>query len=139
MIVFLDTNIILDIVLRREPFVEDSQALLALAERGALSASVSALTFNNLYYVARPRIGRAKSIKALAMLRDICAVVPLNGQIVNQAIDSSIGDFEDGTQYFSALHAQADYLITRNVKDFPGDDIPVLTPAAFLTLDLDIV
>jgi len=109
---FVDTNVILDVVVCREPFYKSSQAVLALAERRAIEVCVSALTFNNLYYVTRREIGKRKAMQALRILRDLCGVVTLNAQILNQAIDSSIPDFEDAIQFFSAIHVQADYLIT---------------------------
>jgi predicted nucleic acid-binding protein len=132
--VFLDTNIVIDVVVRREPQSNSSSALLTLAEKGVIDGIVSAITFNNLYYIARKEIGNAKAMQAISILRDICKVVALDGKIIGKAIDSGIADFEDAIQFFSALQAQADYLVTRNPKHFPDDYMPVMTPEAFLTI-----
>jgi hypothetical protein len=64
-------------------------------------------------------------------------VVSLDEKILSRTIDADFKDFEDGIQFFSAMRCDADYLITRNVKDFPHQDIPILTPEEFLKLDLD--
>ena len=72
--------------------------------------------------------------KNLRIFRDILKPVDLSVSILDRAIDSSIADFEDAVQYFTAAYSDADYIITRNVKHFPQDNIPVLTPTAFFAL-----
>ncbi|MDD5698383.1 MAG: PIN domain-containing protein [Victivallaceae bacterium] len=134
---FLDTNIIYDVFAERHPFYDDSAQIWNFAERGKIIGCVSVTTFNNLYYIMRREMGREKAERAMHILRAICTPIPFDTQILNQAIDSRMKDFEDAIQFFSALHSGADYLITRNVKDFPRVDIPVLTPEEFLRLDLD--
>jgi len=132
--VFLDTNIVVDVVTQREPQSKSSSALLTLAEKGVIDGFVSAITFNNLYYIARKEVGAAKAMQAIAVLRDICKVVALDGKIIGKAIDSGIADFEDAIQFFSAMQIQADYLVTRNPRHFPQDYVPVMTPEALLTI-----
>ena len=130
--VFLDTNVLMDVLLEREPFVGDSRKIWFLAERAKVKGFVSALTFPNIYYVVR-RLRDAESAGAMmTMLRDTLTAVPLDGQILNLAMDSGFKDFEDAIQYFSALRADASCLITRNPDHFPRSELAVLTPSDFL-------
>ena len=135
--VFFDTNVIIDVVVKREPHFAASSALLSYAEKGVIEGLVSAISFNNLHYIIERVSDRKKARQAVSFLRNICKIVPLDGRIIGEAADSDIADFEDAIQFFSAIHCDADYLVTRNVKDFPQEDFPVLEPEEFLALDLD--
>jgi len=130
--VFVDTNILLDVLGRREPFYADSAQVWTLAETGQVEGFASTLSLPNLFYVLRRASGAKAARKAVGMLRDIFSLVPLDVQITNQAIDADIQDFEDGIQFFSALRCGAAALVTRNTKDFPGGDVAIQTPAEFL-------
>ena len=136
--IFLDTNIIYDVFAERHPFYDDSAQIWNLAEYGKITGCISITTFNNLYYIMRRQMGRPQAERALHILRDVCVPIQFDMQILNQAIDSRMKDFEDAIQLFSALHSGADYLITRNVKDFiQNTNIAIMTPGQFLALDLD--
>jgi predicted nucleic acid-binding protein len=130
--VLIDTNVVLDVLARREPFFSDSSEIWTLAETGRMAGFVSTLTLPNLFYLLRRTMGQKGARHAIAILRDIFKLVPLDAQIVNQALDADIDDFEDAIQFFSALRADAAALITRNPKDFPGTDLAVQTPTEFL-------
>jgi predicted nucleic acid-binding protein len=130
--VFVDTNILLDVLARREPFYADSAEVWTLAETGRIVGFASTLSLPNLYYLLRRTKGQQSARKALSILRDIFTLVPLDAQITNQAIDAGIKDFEDAIQFFSALRAAAAVLVTRNPRDFPSGDVAVQTPAEFL-------
>jgi predicted nucleic acid-binding protein len=129
---FVDTNVVLDVLLLREPFFENSTGILTLAETGQVTGYVSALSFPNVFYLLRRSEGERAARKAICGMRDLFTIVPMDAQITNQAIDSDIKDFEDAIQFFSALRVGADSLITRNAKDFPTGDVPIQTPAEFL-------
>ncbi len=130
--VFVDTNVLLDILARREPFHAEAARIWSLAERGRVEALVSVISFNNVYYVVRRASNRKSAEKSLRLMRDIFTPVPFSVQILNQAIDAGYNDFEDAIQFHSAIHAEADCLITRDANHFPANDLPVLSPAAFL-------
>jgi len=130
--VFVDTNVLMDVLARREPFYADAARIWSLAERGRIEALVSAISYNNIYYVIRRASSRRSAEKALRLIRDVFAAVPLSVQILNQAIDSGFEDFEDAIQFYSALHADAECLITRDASHFPAEELPVLPPAGFL-------
>ncbi len=130
--VFVDTNVLLDVLARREPFYGDSARLWSLAERGRIEALVSVISFNNVYYIVRKAETRKTAERSLRLLRSVFKPVPLDAQILNQAIDSDFADFEDAIHFHSAIHAEADCLVTRETKDYPTTDLSVLTPAEFL-------
>ena len=130
--VFIDTNVLLDVLAHRDPFYADSARVWTLAETGQVAGFASALSLPNLYYLLRRAKGQRAARKAMGILRDIFSLVPLDAQIMNQAIDADLRDFEDAIQFFSALRAGATTLITRNPSDFPRQDIAIQTPTAFL-------
>jgi predicted nucleic acid-binding protein len=130
---FFDTNVLIDVLLERQPFVADSRRVWFLAERGRIRGLVSALSFPNVHYVVRATRGTAAAMEMMAMLRGSFGVAPCDAQILDQAMDSDLSDFEDAIQYFSALRAGADCILTRNTGDFPRRPaIPVVSPREFL-------
>ena len=132
--VFIDTNIIMDVLLDRQPFLGGSQRIWLLAERGKINGQVSVLSFSNIYYIVRKLKGADAAMAMMTMLRDTFTPVPCSEQVLHQAIDADIKDFEDAIQYFSALRADASCILSRNSSHFPSADIPVLSPDEFLAI-----
>jgi predicted nucleic acid-binding protein len=132
--VFVDTNVLLDVLARREPFYEAAARVWSLAECGELEAFVSAISFNNVYYIVRKAANAPKAGKALRLIRDVFRVVAPDAQILNQAIDAGLSDFEDAVQFHSAIRAQATHLLTRDPDGFPKSGLSILTPAEFLAV-----
>ena len=125
---FLDTNVLLDVLGRREPYAAGASVVWSRVERGTHDGHISAISFNNVYYIVRKARSTPVARKTLVLLRDIFSGVAPDQQILNQAIDSDIDDFEDAIQFYSAVHAGTDYLVTRNAGDFPAGTLPVLMP-----------
>ena len=132
--ILIDTNVLLDVLAKREPFYVSAEAIWSAAETGAVACAISAISFNNTYYVIRKYGGEAAAREAVAALRDIFTVVPLDAQIINLAIDSSLRDFEDAIQLHSAVRTGARYLITRNPGDFATDLLSVVHPDEYLAI-----
>jgi predicted nucleic acid-binding protein len=131
--VFVDTNVLLDFLADRKEHIEHAARIWALAEHGHIEAFVSAISYNNVYYVLRKSVGHAEALRSLSDLRTVFAPVALDEQILNRAIDAALDDFEDGIQYYSAMRAKASCIVTRNPGHFPkSDGMPVLSPAEFL-------
>jgi predicted nucleic acid-binding protein len=130
--VFVDTNVLIDVLAKREPFFADSFRLWTLAEQGRFRALVSVISFNNVHYIVRKTTDLPAARRAMRLLRDTFEPVPFDERLLHQAIDSNLSDFEDAIQFFSALRAGADCLVTRNPRHFPADELPILTPAEFL-------
>lgn len=136
--IFIDTNVLLDVLAERRPFYDASAEIINLFEMEQAEGFISAMSFNNTHYILRKRIGKSRALKAMRTLLDTFNVVSLDEKILSRTGNSGFGDFEDGIQFFSAIRSNADYLLTRNVKDFPHKDIPVITPEEFLKLKLDL-
>ena len=130
---FVDTNILIDLLSRREPFFEEAAELFSLADRKQVELSVSSLTLANTSYALLRQIDSNKVKSVLRKLRLILKVLPLDDKIIGLALnDENFSDFEDGLQYYSAIENQIDVIITRNKKDFKNSIIPVLTAKEFL-------
>jgi predicted nucleic acid-binding protein len=130
---FIDTNVVLDVLAERWPHYEDSAAVWSLAEQGKVEGLVSAVSFTNVFYLMRRWADAGAAREALRLLRDAFTPVSCDSLIINQAIDSDLPDFEDAVQYFSAVHAGADCILSRNPDDFPRRPaVPVLSPTEFL-------
>ena len=126
--IFIDTNIVLDLLGKREPFYEDAAKLFSLADRGKIKLYVSSLTIANSNYVLS-KLKSAKDARVILIKFKILVVVlELNDKIIDLSLnDDSFKDFEDGLQYYTALENESDILITRNLKDFKSSKIPVMT------------
>ena len=103
-----------------------------LAEQGKIRGLVSALSFSNVYYIVRRLKDRRTADRAMLLLRDTFTPVPCDEQVLSQAIDAGMKDFEDAIQYYSALRAEAACVISRNPDHFPRSVLSVVTPAEFL-------
>ena len=131
--VFLDTNVLLDVITQRAPFYAESALIWSLVEQRKLRGLVSATSFTNVYYIVRRLKDRRTADRAVRLLRDLFMPVACDEQVLDQAIGARFEDFEDAIQYFSAVRAGASYLITRDQGHFP--EVPhllVLSPAEFL-------
>ena len=130
--VFVDTNVLLDVLAQREPFYSDSVAVWTLAERGKVHGLVSAVSFTNIFYIVRKLRNHQVALRTMVQLRDTFTPIACDAQVLNQAIDANFGDFEDAVQYFSAVRAEASCIVSRNPDHFPRADLPVLSPPEFL-------
>ncbi len=130
--VFLDTDVILDFLMKREPFHLASSSIFELSKNDTIKLNTSACCFSNLFYIFRKIAGSAKAKQAISSLLLYLNILEVNSHTIKISLESSFNDFEDAIQYFTALNNKMDILITRNVTDFILDDIPVLTPEEFL-------
>lgn len=130
----IDTNIVIDLLSKREKFYEEAAELFSLADRKELVLAISSLTFANTNYILT-KLKSAKEAKAiLRKFKVLVEVLSLDDKITELALsDNNFTDFEDGLQYYSAIENQIDIIITRNKKDFKKSKIPVLTAKEFLS------
>ena len=129
---FFDTDIILDISIKREINIKDSVKILNSIEKGEYKGYTSSIIFSNIYYIQKRLIGHEVSINFLKKLRLLLTVLNVNDQIIQKALESEFKDFEDAIQYFTALENNIDCIITRNTKDYIKSSIPVYTPTELL-------
>jgi predicted nucleic acid-binding protein len=128
MIVLFDTNVLLDVLARREPFYAAAAAVWSLAEAHKIEGVVSAISFNNAFYIVRKANGRDRALASLRVVRGRFRAVPLDVGIVDDALASGLTDFEDAIQYASAVRAGADCIVTRDPAGFPDAGIAILSP-----------
>ena len=132
---FIDTNVIVDVVAKREPFFADSQAVLALCATGDLEGVVSDLTFCNVAYVLRKSLGSAQLRNSLRILKSHLTVVPVGEAAIAAALENEMTDFEDAVQLEAARANRADVIVTRNARHFNNSPIRVCTPSELLLED----
>jgi predicted nucleic acid-binding protein len=130
--VFIDTNIFLDILCRREQFVDDALSIFDMAVDDRIDLLISDLSIANIKYITRKEIPADKFYDLMEAFLPVFTIVPLGVEVVDRAINLKANDFEDALQYFSAVQAGADCLITRNIKDFGFAKMEVLDSSAFL-------
>ena len=132
--ILIDTNILLDVLAKRHPFYASAARIWTLAEKSKISACVSAISFNNVYYILRKVGDRHKARKAISYLRDVFSIIAVDETILSLAMDSDIIDFEDAIQYYCARKARVRYLVTRNPSDFPKQEPVAIGADEFLAI-----
>ncbi|HET9571023.1 MAG TPA: PIN domain-containing protein [Bacteroidales bacterium] len=130
---FLDTNIIIDLLSERQPFYTEAALIFSLADKKELEISVSTLSFATTNYILLQSKKSDEAKQILRKLKLIVKVLSLDEKIVELALnDSDFKDFEDGLQYYTAIENGHDAIITRNLKDFKKSRIPVMTADQYL-------
>ena len=126
---FLDTNILIDFFAGRQPFAYDAAVLFDMSKKKQLHLYVSALSFNNVYYVLKQASTHKKTIEGLKQLHEWVHTIEVDTQHIHKALHSEFKDFEDAVQFYSA-HSQNKIqgIITRNQKDFKPSVLPVFSP-----------
>jgi predicted nucleic acid-binding protein len=130
---FLDTNVVLDLLGERKPFYESIAKIATLADKEQITLVVSALSYSTVNYILMKHENREKVIGKLQKFKVISEICSIDEVIIEKSLNSKFKDFEDALQYFSALKNGCNIIITRNVKDFKESEIPVMTPAEYLT------
>lgn len=131
-LVFVDTNIILDLLARRENFYPAAARLFSLAEKGDVHLCVSSLAYANLFYILRKEHSSPGATTILKKLCKLVTILPVDSETVVSALDAGFTDFEDALQYQAAVKKGVACLITRNIKDFKRSAIEVCTAEEFL-------
>ena len=129
--VFLDTNIVIDLLDKREPFYIDAVKLFTLAYKKEITLFVSPMTYATASYLLRKH-GKEGMRKLLGNFRQLSQITTADEKVVDAALASSFEDYEDALQYYSALTRNVDVIVTRNKKDFTSANIPILLPKELL-------
>ena len=128
---FLDTNIVVDLLEGREPFCYDAAQLFTMAHENKVELLVSPMTFSTASFLLRKH-GPEGVRNLLSNLRQLVSVTISDERTVDDSIASQFKDFEDAMQYYSALNAKAEIIITRNGKDFTASNLPVMTATEYI-------
>lgn len=129
---FVDTNIVLDLLSKRKPHYYDAAKLFSLADKQQIELAVSSLTFVNAHYILCKEMSDTKARAILRRFKILVKVLPLDDKIIDLSLNADFADFEDAIQYFTALESQLEIIITRNIKDFKLSEIPVMTAGEYL-------
>jgi len=132
--VMIDLNIILDVLQKRQPFFAASQRVMISAEVGLIEGLVAAHGITTLFYLMAKDKSQAQARVMLTDLLQTLAVAAVDQNTIEQALNLPYGDFEDAVQMMAAVHAHAEYVITRNPSDYKYGPLPALRPDEFLAL-----
>ena len=130
--VLIDTNIILDVLCKRPKFYEDSAKIFKMCEVKEITGVISALSVPNIIYIMRKELDEEKTREILDTLFLIFTVADLKADDLKRASEMKFKDYEDAVQSACAFRVNADYIITRNIKDFEQSRVSVIKPSEFL-------
>jgi len=131
-IILIDLNILLDVLQKREPFYEASANLLASVEIGRVKGYVTAHSITTLFYLIQKNRGISEARAMITNLLQFIRVAPVDQATIEQALNLDYADFEDALQMMVAVQCKMNYLVTRNVKDYQPELLPVMQPVDFL-------
>jgi predicted nucleic acid-binding protein len=124
--VLLDTNVLLDFLLEREPFKKDAEELFAAIDSGQIIGFVTATTLTDIFYIARKHTRSLELAReAVSSTLDTMTICPVNSNVLEAAFASGLTDFEDAVQIYSAIAQNLDAIVTRDAKGFVSSTIPV--------------
>lgn len=130
--IFIDTNVMLDFLGEREPFYEPIAKIATLAEKEKVTMVVSPISFATVNYFLSKYEDSKIAREKLRKFKILCEICALDEQTIEKGLNSSIKDFEDALQYFSATESECEIIITRNGKDFKKSLLPTMTANEFL-------
>lgn len=129
---FLDTNIILDLLAYRTPFYTEAAKLFSLADKNKIRLSISSLCIADAHYILSKQNSEMETRNILRKFKVLVNVLPLDDKITDLALNSEFRDFEDAIQYYTAIENDQDAIITRNQRDFKESRIPVMNAGEFI-------
>lgn len=133
--VFIDTNILVDLICKREKFIENAKKIFLYAYDQKITLAISALSYINTLYIAkRYDFKQEEIIKALQIISQFSIITGFDEDTIKLALASDWKDMEDAVQYYSALTTGIDYIVTRNQKDFQKSNIPIVSPDEIIKL-----
>ncbi|MCF8355614.1 MAG: PIN domain-containing protein [Melioribacteraceae bacterium] len=130
--IFVDSDIILDLLAKREPYYIHSAKLFTLVDQQKVSAFTSPIVFANLHYLLKRMTSHKAALKSLRKLKTFINVLPTDERVIEQSLNSEFNDFEDAIQYFTSVNNGINLIITRNVKDYKKSKISISTAEEFI-------
>ena len=130
--ILLDTNVVLDVLLAREPFVENAARIFAMVERGEAEGLLCATTLTTVDYLLCQSLSEREARTAVRLLLSLFEIATVNRVVLDAALEGTMRDFEDAVLAQSASHGGADRIVTRNTQHFRGSPVPAVDPAEFL-------
>lgn len=133
--ILIDTNVFLDFLQRREPYLQDAISIMELAHKNIVEGVIAAHSISNMFYILRKDYSIEKRKQLIRAISDVFPIIPINKEIIQKALDDDMDDFEDAIQYECAVFAKVDYIVTRNVSDYINTSIRAITPKDFLQIE----
>ncbi|MDI1355174.1 MAG: PIN domain-containing protein [bacterium] len=132
---FLDTNVLIDFFADRKPFSTEAARLFNYSFKKQINIYISAVSYNNMYYILRQSCSHAETIKMLTELNEWTDIIDVSKDIIKKALKSDFKDFEDAIQYNCAKSlSKIDFIVTRDTKDYKPSALPILTPKEAVSL-----
>jgi predicted nucleic acid-binding protein len=131
-VVLIDLNILLDALQKREPFFEASAGFLAAVETGQVQGYVAAPSITTLFYLIQKGKSSGEAWVIITNLLQFIKIAPVDQNTIEQALNLDFSDFEDAVLMSSAVQSKANFLVTRNAKDYQPALLPVIQPVDFL-------
>ncbi len=132
--ILFDTNVLLDVLLDRQPYSEHAAYLLSKVERSEIQGYICAITLTTVHYLLAKSLGKARSKKYIKLILSLFKIAPVNKAILEKAINNKFIDFEDSVIYESGIFSGVEYIVTRNIKDYKYSQIPVYEPFEFIKI-----
>ncbi len=130
--VLVDTNVVLDVLMAREPHLERALTLFAAIEAGRVRGVLGATTVTTVFYLAAKSVGASAARRHVRALLELFDVASVDRAVLVRALDAGFADFEEGVLHEAAGAAGVDAVVTRDRSGFASATLPVFTPAAFL-------
>ena len=127
--VLIDTNVILDVLCNRKDFVDDALKVFKYCEANRITGCISALSVPNIVYIMRKELDSERIKEILTTLTSLFTVVDLRETDLIKAADLEFSDYEDALQSVCASRAKANFIVTRNIKDFKNSAVPAVKPS----------
>ena len=134
--IFIDTNVMIDLLAHREPFYLAAKKILSLVDMGIYTAVVAPISFSTASYLLGRKLNYEDLVQVLRQFSSIVEIATIDEFTVRKSLSvfSRFKDIEDAMQHYAAVNSQCDLIITRNIKDFLVSDIPVYSPDDFLSM-----
>lgn len=130
--IFVDSDVIFDVLEKREPFYNDSMKIFHLLFDSRCQGSTSPVILCNIFYLYSKKYSKPEARKKMAYLLRLFHITTMNSVVAKRAFYSQFDDFEDAMQYYSCVQEKIAVIISRNIQDYKNADIPVYTPMRFL-------
>lgn len=130
--VLIDTNVVLDVLCKREGFYEDAARIMKYCEVNKITGVISALTIPNIVYIMRKELDAQKTRDVIEKLQLVFTIADLKSDDIKKALSMNFKDFEDALQSACASRIKADYIITRNIRDFVNSKVTAIKPTELL-------
>ena len=132
--IFVHADIVLDFLLRREPFFNPAAMLFIAMQNGWVRGCVSPLIHSNLFYMLRKGSSPQEAVRALQQLKLLTRTLSVDQKTLEMALASLFSDFEDALHYYTAANHDVDAIVTRNIRDYKTAKLPVLTAEEFVSM-----